>query len=112
MTVPSELPYGGALDAVADIETALIERDAARDAADAELAAARAEAERLLSSARIAGAEAGRARHVALLTQTESETRAIRAAGEAEAAEVARRMSAARDALVSDFTSLLLIEEA
>ena len=112
MTVASELPYGGALDAVEQIETALTERDAARDSADVELAAARAEAERLLSAARIAGAAAGRARREGVLAQAESESRAIRVAGDAEAAESARRTSVARGALVSDFTSLLLIEEA
>ena len=51
MTGPDGLPYAGALDAVRRIETALSERDAAREATDSELEVAHAEAERLLSAA-------------------------------------------------------------
>ena len=75
MTGPHGLPYAGALDAVKRIETALSERDAAREATDSELDAAHAEAERLLSAARTAGTRAGEERRIAILARGPAERR-------------------------------------
>lgn len=111
MTVPHELPYTGALDAVRRIETALTERDAAREVTDAELDAAHAEAERLLSAARVAGKRAGEDRRNAILTRARADAQAIRSGGSAEARQLGSRMSVARDALAAELTPLLLIEE-
>ena len=111
MTAPHELPYAGALDAVRRIETALTERDAARTVTDAELDAAHTEAERLLSAARIAGTRAGQDRRVAILTRARTDAQAIRSVGEAEARQLASRMSVARDVLAAELTQLLLVEE-
>lgn len=111
MTVPHELPYTGALGAVRRIETALTERDAARDATDAELDAAHGEAERLMSAARVAGTRAGEDRRIATLTRARADAQAIRSGGDAEAQQLGSRMSVARDVLAAELTPLLLIEE-
>lgn len=111
MTVPHELPYAGALDAVRRIETALTDRDAAREVMDVELDAAHAEAERLLSAARIAGKRAGEDRRIAILTRARADAQAIRSGGDAEAQRLGSRMSVARDVLTAELTPLLLIEE-
>jgi hypothetical protein len=111
MTIPHELPYAGALDAVRRIEAAFTERDAARDVADAELNAAHAKAECLLCAARVAGRRAGEDRRVAILTRARADAEAIRSGGDAEARQLGIRMSAARDELAAELTSLLLIEE-
>jgi vacuolar-type H+-ATPase subunit H len=111
MTEPHGLPYAGALDAVSRIETALSERDAARDATDSVLEAAHAEAERLLSAARTVGMRAGQDRRIAILTRARAESQAIRSDGDAEAEQLASRMAAARDVLAAELMPLLLVEE-
>ena len=111
MTIPHELPYAGALDAVSRIETALTERDAARDATDSVLDAARAEAERLVAAARTAGMRAGEDRRVAILTRARADAQAIRSGGDAEARRLHSRMAVARDVLAAELTPLLLVEE-
>ncbi|WP_445189169.1 hypothetical protein ACTXG6_19130 [Pseudonocardia sp. Cha107L01] len=111
MTSPHELPYAGALDAVRRIETALTERDAARDGLDAELNAAHMEAERLLAAARIAGRRAGEDRRIAILTRARADAQAIRSGGETEARRLGIRMSEARDVLAAELLPLLLVEE-
>jgi hypothetical protein len=108
---PHELPYAGALDAVSRIETALTERDAARDATDSALDAAHAEAERLLAAARTAGRRAGEDRRAAILTRARAAAQAIRSDGDAEARRLHRRMAVARDGLAAELTPLLLVEE-
>lgn len=111
MTGPHGLPYAGALDAVKRIETALAERDAAREASDSELDAARAEAERLLSAAHSAGTRAGEDRRLASLAQARADAEVIRSSGDAEARELGRRVSAERDVVAAEYTALLLSEE-
>ena len=111
MTDSHGLPYPGALDAVKKIESALAERDAARDALHSELDAARAEAERLLSAARAAGTQAAAERRLEMLAQAQADAEVIRSTGAAEAKEIGRRISAERDALAAEFTALLLDEE-
>lgn len=112
MTVPNALPYGGALDAVRRIETALTERNAADDTAEAELALAHEQAEQLLAAARAAGKRTGRDRHDAVLAEADAEVRAIHSRGEAEVKLLDERVSRAREVLVAELTALLLIEEA
>jgi vacuolar-type H+-ATPase subunit H len=97
-----------ALTAVQRLESALEERDGARDVADDALAAAHAEADRLLASAREAGRKAGRSRRSALIAEAEAEAAAIRADGVAQAEELRRRSSAERDGLIAELTELLL----
>jgi hypothetical protein len=111
MTDAHQLPYAGALDAVRRIETAITERDAARDLTDSELDAAHAKAERLLCAARAAGTRAGEDRRVAILTRARADAQAIRSGGDAEARQLGSRMSLARDVLAAELTPLLLIEE-
>lgn len=111
MTTPHGLPYAGALDAVRRIETALTERDAARDVTDSELDAAHAEADRLLSAARIAGTRAGEGRRIAILARARADAQAIRSDADAQARQLGSRMSVARDVLAAELTPLLLIEE-
>jgi vacuolar-type H+-ATPase subunit H len=111
MTGPHGLPYPGALDAVKKIEDTLAERDAAREASESELDAARAEAERLLSGARAAGTRAGAQRRLALRAQAETDAEVIRSAGDTQAGELGRRLSAERDVLVRECMALLLNEE-
>lgn len=111
MTSPHALPYPGALDAVKRIETALTERDAARETLDAELDAARAQAERLLSVARDAGTRAGEQRRLALLARADADAAVIRSTGEAQARELGGRIATRREAIAAEFTALLLVEE-
>jgi vacuolar-type H+-ATPase subunit H len=103
--VPSPLD---ALTAVQRLESALEERDGARDVAEDALAAARAEADRLLASAREAGRKAGRSRRSALVAEAEAEAATICADGVARAKELRRRSSAERDELIAELTELLL----
>jgi hypothetical protein len=105
------LPYAGALDAVQRIETAITERDAAREASDSVLDAARVEAERLLSAARAAGTRAGEERRVAILTRGHADAEVIRSRGDAEAREIGEHLSAARDVLAAELVALLIDEE-
>jgi hypothetical protein len=102
----------GALDAVRRLETALGERTGANDAAGAGLDAARAEAEQVLADARNAGLEAGRRRRAKMLAEAETDARALRAEGQADAEELHKQASARRDQLVAELTALLLPEEA
>jgi vacuolar-type H+-ATPase subunit H len=97
-----------ALTAVQRLESALEQRDGARDVAENALAAARAEADRLLADARRAGQKAGRRRSDALVAEAEAEAAAIRAYGVARAEELRRRSSAERDELIAELTKLLL----
>jgi vacuolar-type H+-ATPase subunit H len=97
-----------ALTAVQRLESALEQRDGARDVAEDALAAARAEADRLLADARQAGQKAGRRRSDALVAEAEAEAAAIRPAGKARADVLRRRASAARDELIAELTELLL----
>lgn len=111
MTGLNGLPYVGALGAVKRIETALTERDVAREAMDSELDAARAEAERLLSAARIAGVRAGEERREAMLARAHADAEVIRSDGDAEARRLGRRVSAERDLVAAELAALLLVEE-
>jgi len=111
MSGPHELPYAGALDAVKRIETALTERDAAREASDTELDAARAEAARLLSAARLAGMRAGAERRAAMLAQAHADAEGIRSHGDAEARQLGMRLSGERDRLAAELMALLLVGE-
>ncbi|MGH2781112.1 MAG: hypothetical protein ACRDL4_00590 [Thermoleophilaceae bacterium] len=108
MSVPTDLSSPDALTAVQRLESALEERDGARDVAEDALAAARAEAERLLTDARKAGEDAGRSRHSALLAEAETEAAATRADGMARAEQLRLRASAERDDLIAEITELLL----
>lgn len=110
MTPPTGPHDGGALDAVQQLESALTARNAARDAAEAELAAASTEAERLLGSARAAGTAAGHRRVAALRAESEAEARAIRAGGDTEAEMLRAWTTGARDELVAELTALLFEE--
>jgi vacuolar-type H+-ATPase subunit H len=101
-----------ALTAVQRLESALKDRDGARDVAEDALAASHAEADRLLASAREAGRKAGRSRRRALIADAEAEAAAIRADGTARAEELRRRSSAEREQLVAELTELLLHVEA
>ena len=111
MTSSHGLPYAGALDAVKRIESALGERDAARQASDSALDAAHKEAERLLSEPHVAGRRAAEERRVALLARARADAEMIRSGGDAEARQIARQVSAQRDVVAADFTALLLVEE-
>src|SRR4051794_10916920 len=106
MTNANGLPYVGALDAVKRIETALTERDAAREASDTELGAAHREAERLLAAARIAGTRAGEDRRGAMLARAGAEAEAIRSDGDVEARRLGSRVVAEQDRLAAEFTAL------
>jgi vacuolar-type H+-ATPase subunit H len=97
-----------ALTAVQRLESALEQRDGARDVAEDALAAARGEADRLLADAQEAGRKAGRRCSNALLAEAEAEAVAIRADGSARADELRRRASAERDELIAELTELLL----
>ncbi|HEX5897346.1 MAG TPA: hypothetical protein VFY47_13550 [Thermoleophilaceae bacterium] len=108
MTVQRDPPPLDALTAVQRLESALEERDGARDVAEDALAAARAEADRLLASAREAGRKAARGRQSALVAEAEAEAAAIRADGIARAEELRRRSSADREPLIAELTELLL----
>ncbi len=101
-----------ALTAVQRLESALEQRDGARDVAEDALATARAEADRLLAVAQPAGQMAGRRRSAALVAAAEAEAAAIRADGRARADELRRRAAAERDELIAEFTELLLQVEA
>ncbi|MGH3756247.1 hypothetical protein [Actinophytocola sp.] len=111
MTNSHGLPYVGALDAVRRIETALTERDAAREASDSVLDAARAEAERLLSAARVSGVRAGEERRDAMFARANADAEVIRSGGDAEARQLGRRVSAEQDVVAAEFTALVLNEE-
>jgi vacuolar-type H+-ATPase subunit H len=108
MSVQKAPPPFDALTAVQRLESALEQRDGARDVAEDALAAARAEADRLLASADEAGRKAGRSRRSALIAEAEAEAAAIRADGSARADELRRRASAERDELIAELTELLL----
>jgi vacuolar-type H+-ATPase subunit H len=105
-------PTPAALVAVRELEGALDERHDVRDTAKARLDAARSKAERLLSEARAEGTEAGRRRRAGLLADAEADATAIRATGEAEAAEVLRQHAVEREELIADFTAVVLEREA
>jgi hypothetical protein len=111
MTGPNGLPYVGALEAVQRIENALTERDASREETDAELNGARAEAERLLAVAHVAGTRSAEERRDALLASAHADAEVIRAAGDAEARKLGKRVSADREMLAADLAALILIEE-
>lgn len=102
----------GALAAVRQLEAALSEQDAQRVDADDRLNTARATADDLLAAARTAGTQAGQRRRATILAAAEEDARAIRAAGDLEAAEIGTRAAAGRDRLVVELTALLLAEEA
>jgi F-type H+-transporting ATPase subunit b len=97
-----------ALTAVQRLESALEQRDGARDVAEDALATARAEADRLLADARRAGQKAGRRRSDALVAEAEAEAAAIRADGIARAEELRRRASADGEELIAELTALVL----
>jgi vacuolar-type H+-ATPase subunit H len=111
MTARDGSPPHDALGAVRRLESALEERTGG-DTSEAALDAAREEAERLLADARAAGDGEGRRRRAALLTAADVEATSIRAAGEAEADELLRRVAAERDELVAEFTAAVLPREA
>jgi vacuolar-type H+-ATPase subunit H len=112
MTAPDGSPPHDALGAVRRLESALEERTGA-DTTEAALDAAREEADRLLADARAAGDDEGRGRRAALLAAADAEATSIRAAGEAEADELLRRVAAERDdELVAEFTAAVLPREA
>ena len=100
-----------ALGAVRRLERAL-EARTGNDGPESALGAAREEAERLLADARAAGDAEGRRRRAALLAAADAEATSIRAAGEAEAGELLRRVDADRDELVAEFTAAVLPPEA
>jgi vacuolar-type H+-ATPase subunit H len=108
MSSPQDRFSPDALTAVQRLESALEQRDGARDVAEDALAAAHAEANRLLADARQAGQKAGRRRSDALVAEAEAEAAAIRADGSARADELRRRASAERDELIAELTELLL----
>jgi cell division septum initiation protein DivIVA len=112
MTASSQSSPRGALEAVRELEAALEEQHDSHAVAGTAVDDARAEAERLLVAARRAGTDAGRRRRAAVLSEAEAEATAIRAAGEAEAAELLGHVSAGRDGLVAELTALLLQPEA
>ena len=111
MTTPNGSPPHDALGAVRRLESVLEERTGG-DTAEAALDAARAEAERLLADARAAGDDEGRRRSAALLAAADAEATSIRAAGEAAADELLKRVAAERDELVAEFTTAVLPREA
>jgi vacuolar-type H+-ATPase subunit H len=106
MTAPHD-----ALDAVRRLESALEERTGGEEA-EAALDAARDEAKRLLADAHAAGYDEGRRRRAVLLAAADAEATSIRAAGEAEADELLRRVAAERNELVAEFTAAVLPREA
>ena len=108
MSLPADPSPPDALTAVQRLESALEERDGARDVAEDALAAARAEADRLLANAREAGRKTARSRQSALVAEAATEAAAIRADGIARAEEFRRRSSAERDQLIAELTELLL----
>jgi hypothetical protein len=105
------LPYAGALDAVKRIESALGERDVARQALDSGIDAAHVEAERLLSEAHNTGVRAAETQRVALLARANADAEVIRSDGVAEAQQIARQVSTQRDLVAAEFAALLLVEE-
>jgi len=107
MTALDGSPPHDALGAVRRLESALEERTGG-DIAEAALDAAREEAERLLADARAAGDDEGRRRRAAVLAAAEAGATSIRAAGEAEADALLRRVAAERDELVAQFTAAVL----
>lgn len=111
MTVESELPFLGALDAVREIEAAIEARDSARDAASSELEEARAEAARLLLDARRVGALEGQDRRREVLAVAEAEATAIRTRGVATAEQLLERVSAQGPHLLGMLVPVLLPEE-
>jgi hypothetical protein len=111
MTSPNGLPYAGALEAVKRIENALAERDASREETAVELNTARTEAERLLAAAHVAGTRAAEERRDALLASAHADAEVIRAAGDAEARQLGKRVSADGEMLAAELTALILVEE-
>jgi vacuolar-type H+-ATPase subunit H len=112
MTAPNGSAPRGALEAVRRLEGALEAGNLARVESDDALDAARAEADRLLADARAAGDVAGRRRRDEILKASEAEAMSIRAAGEAGAQELLRRVSAERDELVDELAAIVLVQEA
>jgi hypothetical protein len=112
MTAPSGSSLRGALEAVRRLEGALEAGNHARVEADDALVAAREEADRLLADARAAGNVAGRRRRDEILHASEAEAMAIHAAGDADAKELLRRVSAERDELVAELAAIVLAQEA
>jgi vacuolar-type H+-ATPase subunit H len=108
MSVAKDLSPPDALTAVQRLESALEERDGARDGAEDALAAARGEADRLLADARKAGMDAGRSRRNARIAEAEAEAAAIRADGMARAEDLRRRASPEGDELIAELMKLLL----
>jgi hypothetical protein len=103
---------GGALDALQQLEATIEQRDDSREVAARQLSRAQAEAERILAAAHDAGAQAGSRRRAELVARTQDECAAIRAAGLAEAEQIAARISAERPRIVAVLTGLVLGEEA
>jgi vacuolar-type H+-ATPase subunit H len=112
MTASNGSSLRGALEAVRRLEGALEAGNLARAEADDALDTAREEAERLLADARAAGDVAGRRRRAEILEASEAETLAIRAAGQAKAKDLLRRVSAERDELVAELVAIVLAQEA
>jgi vacuolar-type H+-ATPase subunit H len=112
MTAQNGSSRPGALEAVRRLEGALEAGDQARVEAQDALDAAREEAERLLADARAVGSVAGRRRRAEVLEASEVEAMAIRAAGEADAEELQRRVSAERHELVAELAAIVLGQEA
>ena len=108
MSGPTDPSPPDALTAVQRLESALEERDGARDVAEDALAAARSEAECLLAGARDAGRKAARSRQSALVAEAEADAAAIRADGIARAEELRLRASTERGQLIAELTELLL----
>jgi vacuolar-type H+-ATPase subunit H len=99
---------GGGLEVVRRLEHALEASDDAREVADATLAAAHAEADRLVALARAEGSDAGHRRQASLIADAEADASSIREVGNNEAQEILEAVSAIRDTLVAEFTSLVL----
>jgi vacuolar-type H+-ATPase subunit H len=112
MTAPNGSPLGGALEAVRRLEGALEAGEHARVEAEDALDVAREEAARLLADARADGHATGRRLSTEILEAAQVEAAAIRAAGAADAEELRRRVSAARDALVAELVAIVLAQEA
>jgi vacuolar-type H+-ATPase subunit H len=111
MTLETELPFDGALDAVKRIEAAISARNTARDTAEEGAAAAHAEAGRILADARRAGAEAGQERRAAILSNAGADAAAIRARGATHAEEIITKTLLNNPQLLAMLIPLVLQEE-
>lgn len=108
MTKPSDLPLGGALAALQQLESKLQDNDNAEQAARQQMIDTRAEAQRILAAARAAGAESGRRRREAILERAQRDVATIRAASAADAALIAQSTTADREALIAELTDVVL----